>query len=102
MDLNKLREIIKTDSALITQHASKRMLERSILFTDIVNAISNGEIIEEYPDDYPCPSCLILGLGSNNKMLHIVCSLCENKIFIITVYEPNAQQWNADLKTRKE
>ena len=23
----------------------------------------NGEIIEQYPDDYPYPSCLILGVS---------------------------------------
>ncbi|MFG6337693.1 MAG: DUF4258 domain-containing protein [Lachnospiraceae bacterium] len=28
---------------------------------DIIFCIHEGEIIEQYPDDYPYPSCLILG-----------------------------------------
>ena len=36
------------------------MMERSIELTEIKQAIAKGEVIEDYPDDYPYPSCLIL------------------------------------------
>ena len=37
---------------------------------DVMNAINNGEIIEQYPDDYPFPSCLILGITINDEYVH--------------------------------
>jgi hypothetical protein len=57
-----------------------------------------GEIIEEYPDDYPYPSCLILGA---NTPLHVVCGISELELHIITAYVPDSAKWNDDLKTRR-
>lgn len=42
-------------------HASQRMIERDIKRPSVTEAILNGEIIEDYPEDFPFPSCLILG-----------------------------------------
>ncbi|MGD9474594.1 MAG: DUF4258 domain-containing protein [Eubacteriaceae bacterium] len=44
-----------------TAHVAQRIQERDISRLDVINCISTGEIIENYPDDYPNPSCLILG-----------------------------------------
>ena len=62
----------------------------------------NGEIIEEYENDYPYPSCLVYGIDLNNKVLHIVCGSNKEELWIITAYQPNNTEWKNDLKTRKE
>ena len=67
-----------------------------------MNAIDNGEIIEQYPDDFPFPSCLVLGISVKGKYIHIVVSLNDGKIYLITAYIPDADKWESDLKTRKE
>lgn len=41
------------------------------------NGIATGEIIEDYPDDFPNPSCLIFGYNVNGQILHIVAG-CDN------------------------
>ena len=41
------------------KHALERMQERDISRRDVKNRIMQGEIIEDYPDDFPHPSCLI-------------------------------------------
>ncbi len=69
---------------------------------DIVKAISNGEIIKEYADDKLLPSCLILGKSVEDKPLHLVISRDEEFIYLITAYFPDSNQWEDDLKTRKE
>lgn len=53
----------------------------------------NGEIIEYYPDDYPFPSCLILGYFNSGKGIHVVCS--------VTAYYPDKNEWLEDLRTRR-
>ena len=58
-------------------------------------------IIDEYPEDTPYPSCLILG-KSNEKNLHICASINDGMIYVITSYIPDPAKWEADLKTRKE
>lgn len=64
--------------------------------------ILKGEIIEQYPDDFPFPSCLIYGKDNNNKIIHICMSDEGTCSRIITAYYPDINRWSADLKVRKE
>jgi len=79
-----------------------RMLKRNISMPDIENALMSSEIIEQYPDDYPYPSCLILGLDANNNYIHVVCGISEIELYLITAYYPNPDEWSEDFKVRKE
>ena len=64
--------------------------------------IATGEIIEDYPEDYPNPSCLIFGYNVNGRILHIVAG-CDNiNIYIITAYYPDTKKFENDLKTRRK
>ena len=58
------------NNVVISQHAFKRLRERSITINDILNGIRTGEIIEDYPGDYPYPSCSVLGFSVNNTHIH--------------------------------
>ena len=60
----------------------------------------SGGIIEEYPQDYPYPSCLLLHVLE--KPLHVVCGAGDGQLWIITVYRPDPSQWETDFATRKE
>ena len=42
-------------------HAIQRMFERSVTRADVREVLATGEVIEQYPDDTPYPSRLILG-----------------------------------------
>ena len=50
----------------------ERMQERDISIADVKSCLQTGEVIEDYPDDYPHPSCLIFGRTEDDKILHIV------------------------------
>jgi len=56
--IDDFKKINQSESMILTQHSRKRFAERKIKIQDIINAINQGEIIEEYPEDYPFPSCL--------------------------------------------
>jgi len=58
MDIKQIKDCIKADNYEMSQH---RALERDIWKADIEHAIIHGEIIEEYEEDKPYPSCLIYG-----------------------------------------
>ena len=85
-----------------TNHCVVRLFQRNISQEDIENALLNGEIIEEYENDYPYPSCLVYGVNLNNKVLHVVCGANETELWVITAYYPDNIKWEDDLKTRKE
>ena len=84
-----------------TIHVAKRLLQRGISANDIDSTILSGEIIEEYPEDFPYPSCLIMGKTAMNRTLHVVCAIGDEKLWIITAYEPNTAEWETDFQTRR-
>jgi len=74
---------------------------RHITRKEIIEAIENGEIIENYSEDKFGPSCLIYGRTKLERPLHIQCSYpTRPKIKIITVYEPRPDEW-IDFKRRR-
>lgn len=77
-------------------------MKRGISRQDVKETMSAGEIIEEYPEDYPLPSCLMF--YGNPKALHVVLSYNgENRtIYVITAYVPDLRHFEKDLKTRRK
>ncbi|MEG0764843.1 MAG: DUF4258 domain-containing protein [Pseudoflavonifractor sp.] len=85
-----------------TAHILTRLQERSINPSDIRHCIMCGEIIEDYPTDYPYPSCLILGANVAGAVLHVVIGMGSGFLWLITAYYPTCDKWHDDFKSRKE
>lgn len=68
---------------------------------EVLNAILSGKVIEDYPDDFPLPSCLVLGF-QDSKPLHVVVALSDSEIVIISVYRPDERRFEPDFKTRRK
>ena len=101
-DIEQFRRLNRAENYVVTMHGRRRLSERGILLSDVINAVDHGEVIETYPEDYPFPSCLILGLSIHNAYLHAVVSLNENLIYLITAYFPSPDEWEPDMKTRRK
>ena len=102
MELELCRRLCLESKILWTQHCLERMQERDISRADVKNGIQTGEVIENYPDDYPNPSCLVFGYTVNGRILHIVVGCDMINIYIITAYYPDTSKFENDLKTRKK
>ena len=83
-------------------HALQRMAQRGISPDDIRQSLEHYLVVEEYPDDNPYPSCLVLG-WIGKRPLHIV--IAENyesqETIVITVYEPDSAKWMPGFMRRK-
>lgn len=75
---------------------------REIYEHEVYEAIEAGEIIQQYPEDKPYASCLVLGKTKEGRPLHIVCApiVDEEKLVIITVYQPDPAKWNSNFRRR--
>ena len=102
LNIDIIKEYMQNRKVDWTKHCLNRLNQRNIQISDIKTAISNGKIIEYYYDDYPYPSCLILGYNMNNRIIHIVCGMSEDIIHIITAYYPDTNKWENDMKTRRK
>ena len=83
-------------------HALQRMAKRHITHDEVFRVLTDGVVVETYPDDFPFPSRLLLG-WSNQRPLHIVAA--ENhaveETIVITVYEPDDKKWENGFQERK-
>ena len=86
---------------LWTTHCLQRMGERDIRRDDVKNCILFGEVIEDYPNDFPHPSCLIMGVTLENRILHVVVGTDGTRLCIITAYFPSIEKFEPDMKTRR-
>ena len=98
---DRIAELIESVEILISHHARVRMFERNVSTDDLIAIISSGEIIEEYLDDEPCPSVLIMGF-IDAVAYHTVIALCSDHIRVITVYIPEQDKWIEYRKRRNE
>jgi hypothetical protein len=100
--IEEIRQKIISDQFEFSKHAVDQSILRDIRVQEVREAITNGQIIEDYPDDKYGPSCLISGLTQTNRYIHIQCSYpIRPLIKIITLYEPDSKKWNDDFTRRR-
>lgn len=102
MNIEKIIDCINKRLIIWTKHCLNRLNQRDILISDVKNAIKTGKIIEYYYDDYPYPSCLILGYNMNNKIIHVVCGVNKDEVYIITAYYPDNIEWEENMEIRRK
>lgn len=102
IDLQFIQAQIRRERYTLSFTHTEKVRLRRIEIREIEIAILNGIIIEPYPDDPRGASCLILGYSSEGRALHVLCgNLKDDELLIITAYEPDEDEWEADLRTRK-
>ncbi len=103
MEIDQIRLAVRAKNIQWQRHALERMGQRGIQRDNVIDTIINGEVIQEYFTDRPFPSSLILG-WVKTMPLHVVVSYNAKlkTIYIITVYEPTLDHFEADYKTRRK
>ncbi|MDZ7760769.1 MAG: DUF4258 domain-containing protein [Desulfovermiculus sp.] len=101
--LQKIQDLISAEKVAFKRHCVLRMRQRSISVDELKEAMLHAEVVEYYEDDYPFPSSLILGFTASQRPLHAVIAMDQKSDFlwIITLYEPTIQKWEADFKKRR-
>jgi anti-sigma28 factor (negative regulator of flagellin synthesis) len=69
--IEQIRAKIRAGQFEFSKHAVDQSVLRQISVQDLREAIANGEIIEDYPEDKYGPSCLVLGFTRAGRPLHI-------------------------------
>ena len=96
--LDVVRKSFELGSVYVTRHAREEMEREEfgeIATFELVEAVGNMELIEEYPDDKPYASALILGTTDDNRPIHFVCAYDRDTetTTVVTVYQPDPGRW---------
>ncbi len=100
--LDFIKNHIQSGRLYWTYHVNMRLKDRHIPRREILSSLETYEIIEEYPEDKYLPSYLVYAKHGKKKF-HILTAIdkLDDKIIIITCYEPDSNNWEADGKTRR-
>ena len=102
IEIESIVESIKSNRVRITDHADEEANNDGISLIEALETISTGEIIEQYADDKPYPSCLIYSKLESGDTIHTVWAFnrATNSSVLITTYRPDPKRW-IDGKIRR-
>jgi hypothetical protein len=93
--LEKIKSAIIEGRINMTDHADEELANDEILDEDLFYSILHGEIIEDYTDDKPFPSCLVYGKDQKGRHIHSVWAYSAGYdiAIVITGYIPDQNRW---------
>ena len=97
---NRFLPQIAAGAVRVTQHAQQEMVEEAFSYEEIVHALGNGAIIENYSEHRRGACCLVHGNTQRERPVHIVCTSTQPVLIIITVYEPKPPKWVTPTQRR--
>jgi len=103
MKISNIIDAIQARRIRITDHADEEAESDQLTFDEVYFSVISGEIIEDYPDDKPYPSCLIYGQNFSGDPVHSVWAFNDENQWavLITVYRPDPERW-INFRERKE
>ena len=95
MDIDQILAAIADNRMRITDHADEEAQADNLSFDEIFGSVLRGEVVEDYPDDWPYPSCLICGETFDGDPVHSVWAYNEENgwAVLVTVYRPDPDRW---------
>lgn len=99
--LNEISDAFAKSRFVVKKHCQERFEERLFTISDLIYSLGNAEIIEYYPPDGDSNSALVCGRTSAGRYIHFVVVIDDGVLSIITVYEPDLEHFNPDMKTRR-
>ena len=95
MEITSIINAIQSNRIRISEHADEEAESDKLTFDEAFLSVLHGEIIEDYPDDRPYPSCLIYGQTFSGDPVHSVWAYNDENQWavLITVYRPDPDRW---------
>jgi hypothetical protein len=87
MQIDFIKKQIQAGYFRLSVHAEIEARYDQLDIRQIVEAILNDDVLEQYPDTGQGESRLILGFAAETP-IHIVCGVRKGLIVIVTVYVP--------------
>jgi hypothetical protein len=101
--LGFIRQCVLEKRLLWTYHVNMRMERRSIPRELIMASTETYEVIEAYPDDKYLPSYLVWATHEG-VVFHVLFAtdVVNRNARVVTAYHPSIEEWDQNLKKRKE
>ena len=99
----KIRRLIAEKDVLISSHGYDELANDGILVREIMSALKDGVVIEDYPDFWKGPAVLILLIDGEGRPIHTVWGIPKGKgrpAVLVTAYRPDPDRWSDNFSRR--
>ena len=99
--LERIQAQALAENVRVTLHAQQEMVAEHISLAEVLEAISQGHILEDYAQHRRGACCLLFGRTQAGRAIHAVCTTAQPTLIIITVYEPTLPKWITPTQRRR-
>ena len=88
----------------MSDHAFDKGRRRGIIGFDIINGVTRGIVVEDYPDAFKGPSVLLLQNIRKDLLIHVLWGVSKSNLGVaslITVYFPTPEKWYDGFMRRR-
>lgn len=101
--LARIQTLVAAGNFAVSRHAYDKLTKRGILPLDVISAMENAIVVEDYPDAGRGPSVLVLVDTPETGAVHAVWGIHHENAAVtvlVTAYRPTTDFWTNDFKTR--
>jgi hypothetical protein len=101
--LTRIQVHLAAGNFAVSRHAYDKLSKRGILPLDVIAAMENAIVVEDYPDAGRGPSVLVLIDTPETGSVHAVWGIHNENpgvAVLVTAYKPTSDIWTKDFKTR--
>ena len=104
VDLAELRRRVESGHYLVKGHAIQHAVKEGFDRQHMVEAVLNGQVVEDYPDERRALVCGPISLVETTRLqLHVVCEYADPAyVEFVTAYIPNETQWQTPPFRRRK
>ena len=101
----RIVDLVQRGEIRISEHGYDEIAEEGLFIRDIVSDVSNGRLVEDYPNFPKGPCVLVLQRDRDGNSIHVVWGIPRRQAspaVIVTAYRPDPKRWTSDFMRRRK
>jgi hypothetical protein len=101
----RILQLVQSGDVKISDHGYDELAADHIFVRDVMAAVTDAVIIEDYPSYPKGPSVLVLQKDRTGRAIHVVWGIPKGALspaVLVTAYRPDVERWSDDFLRRKK